>query len=412
MNRDRSWPVVCLALALTALGLLISRSAPVRAEPILRPALFLPTIARNTLAPLPSNAERARGSYAALRRAFQANDGTPLYRETWPPANPPGYAYHWSQAHVTALAMDLLPLVPEAATDLASDLQAALPAYWDTSAAPPGCASVVLPPFGPGGDKFYDDNAWTGLNLVRAYRLTRDAAYLDGARQVFSFIEAGWDADASHPAPGGVFWVQAAWNRDRNTVSNAPSAELGFRLYQVTGDRRYLDSAARMFDWVNRTLLDTDPTDGAVDGLYWDHINLQGVINKGQWSYNQGTMIGAHILLYEITGDGFYLARARRIATLALDFYNRVGYRSQLPPFNAIFFRHLLLLASADPTFAPLITQAMRSYADDVWRANRHDNGLFLFPAQAASADLVNQAALAEILALLTWDPARYDLAV
>src|SRR5437764_1304422 len=91
--------------------------------------------------------------------------------------------------------------------------------------------------------------AWIGLNLVRAYRLTGDAAALSRAQSVFAFIEGGWDSNPAHPDPGGVFWTQASWSRDRNTVSNAPSAELGLRLYQLTGQQAYFDWAQRMYAW-------------------------------------------------------------------------------------------------------------------------------------------------------------------
>ena len=141
--------------------------------------------------------------------------------------------------------------------------------------------------------------------------MTGDQAALARARQIFELVVYGWDTDPTHPCPGGSFWTQAPWSQDRNTVSNGPGAELGLQLYELTAGStekaHYLEWSTKMYDWVNGCLL-------APNGLYWDHINLAGDIDKTQWSYNQGTMIGANALFYRITGDHVYLDRANAIA--------------------------------------------------------------------------------------------------
>ena len=64
----------------------------------------------------------------------------------------------------------------------------------------------------------------------------------------------GWDTDPTHPCPGGVFWTQAPWSQDRNTVSNGPGAELGLQLYAAhrRDTKSYLTWAKRMYDWAQR----------------------------------------------------------------------------------------------------------------------------------------------------------------
>ena len=434
--------VVALGLALVVGAIVLAglraEQDAVAAQPVLTPALYLPSIIRQshsvttptptpspsataspsatltpTMSPTPTqsvNIVRAVAAYNAMQQYLYHTNGTSLYRETWPPGDGNPYAYHWPFSHAVTATLDMLGLSADYRGAVQDRIHNGSPKYWNSTSSPPGYDSYVRPPLGSGGDKFYDDHAWTGLNLVRAYRLTGDEAALDRARQVFEFVKSGWDNDPTHPAPGGVFWVQADWSRDRNTVSNAPSAELGLRLYLLTGEPSYLEWARKMYDWTQTTMLDRDSQDQAVDGLYWDHIDLSGRIDKTQWSYNQGTMIGASVLLYTVTRDEVYLTRARDTANLALNHYGRVGYFSQSPAFNAIFFRNLLLLASVDDTYLPATLQAMSQYADTIWTAHRSPAGLFRFPANASSVDLINQAAMVEIFAGLAGDPRDYDL--
>lgn len=354
------------------------------------------------------NVERAIAAYEALQRYFYLSDPK-LYRETYPPptdARP--YAYHWPYSQALAATLDVLAL-PGVGGRFAGDARdrlAGLQLYWNERASPAGYDSYVRPPHGQGGDRYYDDNLWTGLELVRFYRLTGDAEALRRAGELFDLAVSGWDADPSHPAAGGVFWVAATWNRDRNVVSNAPGAELGLELYEIVGQRRfpwakeqryYFDWAKRLYDWTNEHLQ-------APNGLYWDHVTLDGRIDERQWSYNQGTMIGASVRLYRATGDAAYLERAARIADAALQHYGRGNrYLRQPPPFNAIFFKRLLLLDEevADPRYR----RAVEAYGDRIWEtAHDSQTNLFRFTAGKPTA-LIDQAAMVQIYATLARTP-------
>src|SRR5436190_12633101 len=279
---------------------------------------------------------RARDAYAFMQARFAVGDGS-LFRQSVP-ALPTDrkYSYAWPFARALAatIAVASLPGGDQAALARAQLLRKSYFAnYWDAASRPPGGASYPLPD--GGGDKYYDDNAWDGLNLIAVYRATGDPAALDEASRAFAFVVSGWDGDPKHTSPGGVFWTQSPTNptRDRNVVSTAPTAELALELYAATGDRGFLDWARRLFDWVERTLKDPG------DGLYWDHIELDGRIEKTKWSYNQGTMLGAAALFYRYTGDTGYLNRGRQIAAASLAFYGS-GDRlwQQDPPFNAVYF--------------------------------------------------------------------------
>ena len=123
---------------------------------------------------------------------------------------------------------------------------------------------------------------------VQRYLTDRDPVALGTAKQIFDLVVSGWDSDPKHASPGGTFWIQASWSTDRNTVSNMPAAELGVRLYQITGTTSYLDWALRMYHWTNHNLR-------RPDGLYSDHLDRAGTIEPAVWSYNQGVPIDVNV---------------------------------------------------------------------------------------------------------------------
>src|SRR5262249_11886120 len=138
-----------------------------------------------------------------------------------------------------------------------------------------------------------------------------------------------WDASPAHPCSGGVFWTAAAGNRDRNTVTTANGALVALRLYAATGRQAYRVWARRMAAWLDRCLL-------SPDGLYWDHIALDGTVDRAEWSYNQGAVIGIDTELYLTTHDRAALARAEQLADAALASFSS-RWAAEPPEFAAIF---------------------------------------------------------------------------
>jgi predicted alpha-1,6-mannanase (GH76 family) len=242
---------------------------------------------------------------------------------------------------------------------------------------------------------FYDDNEWVGLAKVQLHLQTRDSAALVRAREIFDLVRSGWDTDSTHAAPGGVFWTQANWSQDRNTVSNMPGAQLALRLHQITGEDGYLDWARRFYDWTNTYL----QSPGA---LYWDHLDLKGTVEKTIWSYNQGVPVGVNVLLYKATHDRTYLRRAERIAQAAYAYYVTQGRLFTQPVyFNSIFFKNLLLLESV--TGDGKYHQAMADYADELWSTMRDPGtGLVHFDSSGGT-EAIQQAAFAQLYAVLAW---------
>ncbi|HEX5506716.1 MAG TPA: glycoside hydrolase family 76 protein [Thermomicrobiales bacterium] len=349
------------------------------------------------------DARRAVAAGDAMQRRFGARGGGYHERAIRFAGGPPAFEWPYTQALAATLDLAGLPGAGDEERAAARAAVAGLDAYWDARPArgAPGYRSSIE----PGGEKYFDDNAWAGLDLLRAHRLTGDTALLDRARAVFAFVLTGWDADSCRP--GGVYWKQqlpGEANHDRNTVSTAPNAELGLRLYQATGERSYLDWAARMYAWVDANLRDAG-------GLYWDHLDAACAIERTVWSYNQGAMIGAGALLALTTGDETSLVRAEDTARAALARFDAEGYRRHGAAFNAIFFRNLLFLHSqtADADLRAATLEAMRGFADAVWDDPEvHQQRTHLFAFGDGPAKLLDHAGMAQIYACLAWDPADY----
>ena len=351
---------------------------------------------------------RASAAYDAMQTYFYKNDGSHLYLEHYPLGPTDNlYAYEWPFSQARIATIDLANISSESGRryhDAVLDRSLGQERYWHTTGTTglPGYDSYPRPPYGNGGDIFYDDNEWVGLADIQSYLISGAPERLERAKQIFALLLSGWDTDPRHAAPGGVFWTQAAWSGDRGTVSNMPGAELSLRLYQLTGHRLYLDWALAMYGWTNTYFF-------APNGLYWDHMDLQGNIEKTFWSYNQGVPVGVNVLLYQVTGNVTYVQHAEQIAQTALAYYGVDNRLYQQPAsFNAIFFKNLLLLQSIDHD--PCYARTLQAYADQVWQNDRDPaTGLFHFHG-ATGTQLLEQAAMTQLYAVLAWHPSQYSI--
>ena len=232
---------------------------------------------------------------------------------------------------------------------------------------PPAYESAVAPPLGSGGSTYYDDNGWVGLNLVHAYLLTSATADLTLAQDEFDFAVSGWDTNPSDGCPGGVFWEDTAGSQ-RNATANGANAELGLELNKLTGNASDLSWATSMYQWVVTCL-------GTTGGLYDDHVNADGSVNTTIWSYNQGVMVGAGVLLATATGNDSYLSQAEQTAAAAVAHFGTGSTLvNQGPAFNAIYFRNLFLLDQVAPD--PSYTGEAQSFASTMWAERQPATGL------------------------------------
>lgn len=351
---------------------------------------------------------RALLAFEAMQHNFYIA-GSGLYE-----GEPFSFLWPFSQALAATVTMSHVNGVghiPGLSSALAHELSArlvGLRSYLDTdnSGAPEGTFTsslaafdgTVAPPIGPGGTKYYDDNEWVGLELVRMYELTHATAALGSAEAIMAFVMAGWDTDPEHACPGGIPFSNSSENNERNTVTDGPGAELAVRLYQLTGSVAYLQFAEQAYNWTRTCLLQEN-------GLYADHIGAHGAVARVYWSYNQGTMIGAGTLLYQATGNSAYLYQARQTAKFALAYYTPERLGSELPFFVSVYFRNVLYLDSV--THDPPGPKLAQPYVDYAWQHLRLSDNLFVFGSPPSSQLLV-QAAIVQIYGLLASSPSTY----
>ncbi len=354
-------------------------------------------------------ARRALAAYEAMQQNFYVASaglykGEPEYSFLWPFSQ--ALAASVSVAHIPGQQ----PKLEAGLNALGTSLQ-----VYASSSTPPGEATgastattlhsyddVTAPPIGPGGASFYDDNEWVGIELARMYELNHDPTALSGAEQIMQFVMAGWQTTGAEgqllPCPGGVPFSNAKNNTQRNTITDGPAAELGVQLYRITHEARYLQFAEMAYGWVRECLLEAS-------GLYADHIGLDGVVNHSLWSYTQGVMVGAGTLLWQVTHTGAYLSEARATAKAAYAYFDYGKLSSENPFFAAVYFRNQIYLDSI--THEAPGTLSAREYAYWAWLRHRLTDNLFAY-GSPPTAELLGQAALTQIYALLAIPPRTY----
>jgi hypothetical protein len=317
-----------------------------------------------------------------------------LYR-----GSPYSYLWAFSQAMTGTVSAAMVPALAKSYHPEVRDRLVGLDHYWDPVLDPPGYDGGVVAPLGPGGIRYYDDNEWVALELLRMRHLRGLGAHLSRVRTIFSLEESAWDDDSTHTCPGGIPFADSLENGVRNTVTTAPGAELGAQLYRLTHNSEYLIWAKRMYEWVRQCLL-------LGNGLYADSIGFDGKVDPTVWSYNQGSMIGAGVLLYQATGDDRYLTEATRTAANALSHWGVPQLLTESPFFVAVFARDLLYLDSVRPN--PAYQALVRRYADYVWTKVR-DPRTGLFPLDPGhTVQLLDQASALQIFGLLGSSPTTY----
>lgn len=268
--------------------------------------------------------------------------------------------------------------------------------YFDTTRTPNAYSSYVKS--APASDRFYDDNVWLGIDFTDTYQLTKDKKYLDKAAMIWNFIESGTDDLLG----GGIYWCEQK-KESKNTCSNAPGSVFALKLFKATNDSAYFKKGKALYDWTKEHLQDS------TDYLYFDNVRLDGKIGKAKFAYNSGQMMQSAALLYQLTNNPVYLEEAQNIAKecynyFFTDFNTTSGESFKMIKkgdvwFTAVMLRGFIELYHLDKnkTYIDAFDKSL-SYA---WENARDEKGLFHTDLSGNNKDdkkwLLTQAAIVEM---------------
>ncbi|GAA0624801.1 glycosyl hydrolase [Kribbella sandramycini] len=154
-----------------------------------------------------------------------------------------------------------------------------------------------------------DDTEWWAIAWIQAYDLTGERKYLDMAVTIANYVQGYWDTGSC----GGGVW----WDRER-TYKNAVTIGLYIRMTaalhnRLAGDTVWLQRATTGWNWFKNS--------GMINSAGLVNDGLNGSCgNNGQtvWTYNQGLAIGGALELWRATGDSAVLAKARQLGDAAI----------------------------------------------------------------------------------------------
>ena len=241
--------------------------------------------------------------------------------------------------------------------------------YWDNSRLP-ACYQSYPTKYGQHG-RYYDDNIWIALDYCDYYQLTHKPASLEKTVALYQYIYSGW----SDEIDGGIFWCEQQ-KEAKHTCSNAPSTVLGVKLYRLTKDAKYLEKAKEMYAWTKKHLC--DPTDhlywdninlkGKVSKEKYAYNSGQ-MIQAGVLLYEEtGDEQYLRDARQTAAGtDAFFLTKADKKDPT-------VKVHKDMAWFNVILFRGLKALYKIDKN--PAYVNAMVENALHAWENYRDENGL------------------------------------
>lgn len=284
-------------------------------------------------------------------------------------------SYLWPMSGVFSSVNILMELDSNAYKPYLDSMVIAVEQYLDTTRIPYGYQAY--PSKFETVDRYYDDNGLVGIDYIDAYDITENAFYLAKAKEVMTFIESGWSKDYG----GGVPWLEGV--RDQKPAcSNGKATVLALKIYQASGEEKYLQYALKSYDWMMATLRDE-----ALD-IIWNALLIPDGTVRGRtttevqqhaYTYNTGTMIQSAVRLYNVTGQLKYLEDARALAEGSYAYYfsytaDGIPYVKDIPWFTLVLFRGYQELYEIDRD--PKYVNAVIERADWAWEYARDQEGL------------------------------------
>ena len=158
------------------------------------------------------------------------------------------------------------------------------------------------------GNEYNDDITWMVLACIRAYKYFGTTDFLNKARDNYDKMYKR----ALQPY-GTLIWKQSQSNKlATNSCINCPAVIAACYLAEMTGDNTYYDKALSLYE-AQRKLLFEATTGKVNDSGEWTQTGGTKVNNGWASTYNQGTMLGAALMLYNLTKKNSYKQDAELI---------------------------------------------------------------------------------------------------
>ena len=222
-------------------------------------------------------------------------------------------------------------------------------------------------------NNFYDDEGWWALAWLKVYEITSQRRYLETAIDLFDDMVGGYDATC-----GGIWWDKG---KQHNTaIANELFLAVSARLaVQAHGNATFSKWALKQWEWFQSSgLLTANYT--IRDGIDLKTCKAeQGII----WTYTHGVILGGLIDLNILYPNLTYLQYARRIAHAAIEFFTdssgilhepcEPNCGADGPQFKGIFVRNLQRLQQVRPE--PFFKEFIEKNAHAIWDLDRNKKG-------------------------------------
>jgi predicted alpha-1,6-mannanase (GH76 family) len=268
-------------------------------------------------------------------------------------------------------------------------------------------------------NKYNDDIMWWAISCTRAYQITKNDRYLKKAKASFDFVYQTFCDDT---LGGGIWWTSD--RRSKNSCIEGPAIIAAMRLSELLKDDSYFEKAKSVYQWQKKTL--TDGQGKVFDSIRLRRTNTNSISSKTttnsntrrqfkplstfSLTYNQGTYIGASVLLYLKTKDAAYLAEAKKAAdwtrsnlcTGTNQILKSEG-QGDAGAFKGIFVRYMkLLIRECGCTeYLPW----MQANADIAWRNRRSTDNIMGYDWSEPAGSGIQSQSAASAVALVVQFP-------
>ncbi len=151
---------------------------------------------------------------------------------------------------------------------------------------------------------YNDDLAWLVIGMVRAHLLFGDEGrnYKGLAKEYFDYTYNRALLPAGNFAAGLLRWCEGL--PTTNSCVNGPMEVAACYIAKATGDDSYYVKAKKLYELQRQHLTKLPEGIGHINDS-WDDTKSTDKYNYWASTYNQGTFLGAAVMLYERYGDTF-----------------------------------------------------------------------------------------------------------